>query len=496
MNVALRSFIFSSFCCVAAPTVSAGSPDSIPTAGEMRSALVGSVSEHRSLLTDPLASAWENPALSLYRYGSSLTEVRAGGELSDEVRAGFFEAGTYMVSPRFGITGRVRYANSRRTSGQLFESSDADMVGPFLTYASGDGTMREEEYGFGGSYTARLGRWNVGISGDYDAGLYYRTVDPRPRNVTGRLRVNPAVSFLVTPGYALTAGFTFEKYKQSSSISFVSELGRNMVYHLTGLGTAYGRFDGQGLKSYYTGYSFGAQLGLLPVSEGGYVYGDFSRTGIENILSDLNKLPMGKTSTPLLRGEAGWRGRGWIAGVTGMWERRRATENIFGDAASGQYPQIGSLTMYSRTHREAGIKASYARPNLSALLEALWESGFEQRLSPMRSLSWERLTASVSIHGWLALRKGGYLGLTLRGVSHSPLTHSKSGIVIPDDDLRPVVENILETYRFRTTSRFGGSVRAEGLFPINRKFMLGASADYTHTADGLDRGEVAVEFLF
>ena len=114
----------------------------------------------------------------------------------------------------------------------------------------------------------------------------------------------------------------------------------------------------------------------------------------------------------------------------------------------------------------------------------------------MRCLSWERLTASVSIHGWLALRKGGYLGLTLRGVSHSPLTHSKSGIVIPDDDLRPVVENILETYRFRTTSRFGGSVRAEGLFPINRKFMLGASADYTHTADGLDRGEVAVEFLF
>ncbi len=440
------------------------------------------VIDHRSLLTEPIGYAWDNPAVFLYRFDTSLTQVEGGGEWADDLYGGSFKADTYLVNDRFGVTGNVRYGNARRKSGHLTETSDPEIVGPFLTYASGDGSMREEEYEFGGSYTSRLGRWNVGVSGGYLAGLYYLTVDPRPRNVTGTLQLNPAASFLVTSDYALAAGFTFVKYKQSSSISFVSELGQNMIHHLTGLGTAYGRFDGQGEKSYFTGYSFGGQIGLLPVSSGFYAYVDFSSMNVEKILSDLNKLPLGRTTTPVCKGEAGWRAKNWVVGINGLWERRRARENLFGDAVSGQYPQIGSLTLYSRTRRAAGVSGSYQGKHFSALAEAKWESDFEQHISPLRHLEWQQLELGLSLQGWLTLRRGGLLMLTLRGTSFSPLTHSHSGLSTTDEELKPVIDVLLRTYRLHTTSHFGAEVKAEALFPLRNKFMLGGEVIYARNA--------------
>lgn len=114
----------------------------------------------------------------------------------------------------------------------------------------------------------------------------------------------------------------------------------------------------------------------------------------------------------------------------------------------------------------------------------------------MRSLDWQRIQASLALQGGLTLRKGGWLGLSLRGDSYTPLSHSLSGLTTGEGDLRPVVEDILRIYRLRTSTRFGGDIRAEALFPIMKKFMVGGSANYSRTPEGFDQGEIAIEFIF
>lgn len=448
---------------------SAAGAERMPVAAER-------VGEHRSVFTTPLELAWENPALLHLRYSTSLTSVKAGALLTSEEGGGFFNADTYLKMSNATVTGYARYENSRRRKGQLTETSDEELVGPYLTSADGDGSMRQEVYTFGGSYTAELGRWRVGISGGYDAGLYYRTVDPRPRNVTGLLQLTPAAAFSISQKYEVAVALPLSKYKQTSSLSFVSELGQNTIHHLTGLGNTYDRFEGQGKSGYYTGHSIGVSGGVMPKESGAYLLAGYSCMSIDHILSDLNNLPLASTSTPVVKVSAGWKRGSWMAGVYGSRERRRGTENIFGDPVSGQYPKICGLTLYSRTRREIGVNGSYRHRNISAALRAGWESEFEQHLSPYKEREVKRGVASLDLHGWLPLRKGGYLGLNLSG-SGATRKVTPSGEVF-----------------HRCVA--GGEMKGEALFPLGKGYMLGCAAGISRSLQAINSGVVEIKFCF
>ena len=460
--------------------------------GDIRNAAI----EHSSIFTDPLALVWNNPALQPLRYHSSLTEVYAGASLASDYCGGDFSASTWLNSEKANITGYAGYDNGHFSKGILYETDDPTITGPYLMYADGPGTLEKEIYRFGGSYMAFIGRWSVGVQAGYQASLSYRSVDPRPRNVSGSLVVNPAASLRIGGRFLLGLGVRYQRYKQTNDLKFVSELDSNKVYHLTGLATTYSRFDGTATSTYYTGHFWGAQIGLMPLKSGFFAAAEFSTMQITNLLEDLNNLPLAKTVTPTFSGIAGWKNEKRIFAVKGNYERRRGTENIFGDAVSGQYPLIGSLTLYSRTVRDLGMTSMMRFRNTTCGFDASWHSLFEQHLNPLRQMEWQRFSLTARAQQHLPIGSSGFISLNGDLSLSVPLNHSVTEMEPASEDLRKITDAIMRQYHIHSNHRFSGGIGCEALFPVKKKLLLGGEADWHYSFEGIREAVIGIKLMF
>ena len=268
---------------------------------------------------------------------------------------GAFSADTYLKHGNSTLSGFASYTTGKIRSMEWCETSDYEMVYPYIMADEAGGNLNEEIYRFGGGISTNSGRWHYGASLAYKAGLYYRSIDPRPRNVTGLLNLGVGGGIAAgRPIYAI--GIRADKYKQTNSIEFMRELGSTKIYHLTGLGTDYARFAGAGVSTYYTGWRYGASADIHPQATrtGLTAHAAISRLALTNIISDLNKLPMASIREMGYQVEAGWKGRIIAAKAYAHVTRRLGDENIFGDAQSGSYPRIASLTLYAHNHVSTG----------------------------------------------------------------------------------------------------------------------------------------------
>lgn len=269
-----------------------------------------------------------------------------------------FQAESYLKHNGSTLWGAAGYTTGKTENIKWCETSDYDIVYPYILGDMTGGDMKKELYRFGGGISSSSGRYIYGASISYDAGLYYRNIDPRPRNITGLLKLGIGAG-LTTGKYALAAHLKADKYKQTNSVVFISELGVDKLYHLTGLGTDYTRFAGTGSSTYYTGWRYGGSIDIHPSDKNGLA-GLVSLThfSFDNIISDLNKLPMASVKETEYHAEAGWKAdRFCINGILNII-RRLGNENIFGDATSGSYPQIATLTQYARNNINTGATVS------------------------------------------------------------------------------------------------------------------------------------------
>lgn len=268
---------------------------------------------------------------------------------------GTFMADAYIRQGSSTLTGFAGYATGKIKSMQWCETSDYDMVYPYVLADDTGGDLNEEIYRFGGGISSQAGRWRYGASLAYKAGLYYRNVDPRPRNVTGLLNLSAGIGYTIGR-HIMALAVRADKYKQTNSIEFMSESGSAKIYHLTGLGTDYVRFAGSGESTYYSGWRRGASFDMHPAHGacGLTARLEISRFTFTNIISDLNKLPMAKVRETVCSAEAGWKSHSVAVNAFADITRRLGDENIFGDPQSGSYPQIATLTMYARNHVRAG----------------------------------------------------------------------------------------------------------------------------------------------
>lgn len=321
--------------------------------------------EERMWLTDSAAvMAYGNPALMTWRNDSSLSTLSA--LYRSQPRVGAFDARSYMHVGSNTLWGGASYHNGKTADQRWCEASDYHLVYPYVTADSVGGRLNMERYAFDGGWAGRYDRWALGASLSYVAGHYYRSVDPRPRNVTGTLDLGVGAAYRFATDYVAGLSANYQRYKQSNDIEFVSELGETKIYHLTGLGHRYVRFDGLGKDCNYTADRWGAQADLYGTGRSAlYTTAAFQRLTMTYILTDLNKLPMATVAQNHVRAQAGWRLRtaGHRLTVAADWGyvRRLGTENIFGDPASNQYPQIGSATMYLHRLLEGGVRVAYDR---------------------------------------------------------------------------------------------------------------------------------------
>lgn len=341
------------------------------TAVSHGSDIIGRYISYGSPYRETFAYCYANPALMQCRADSSLTSISvalrgisADGVVDPQRGAGFagwlFNAETYTKYKSSTLWGSASYNHEKNFDVVWNETADIDIVYPYVTADSVGGAITGEVYSFQGGYADGHGRWKWGITADYKAGLYYRKVDPRPRNVSGLLHISAGAAFSVIHGYDAALAIDFRKYRQSSDIEFKSELGVEKIYHLTGLGTRYKRFDGLGTSSYYDGAEYGVSLTLFPSATAGAVASvDLSRFSFHKVLVDLNKLPLVDVRHDRLHASAGWRGHNgmnrWCLLADVDCYRRVGTENIFGSAAVSNYPKVGEIETYFDTRTLAGV---------------------------------------------------------------------------------------------------------------------------------------------
>jgi len=341
-----------------------------------------------------LQVAWENPAVKQLECSYNHSSVGASIAINDQnnqanrpaldAQRGDYSlvwslgAQTYMKHKNSTLWGHARYDNGSVHNIVWNETSDIDVVYPYFLADSVYSTrLKLERYSFGGGYATVSNGFYWGTSISYMAGLYYRSTDPRPRNVTSDLSISVGVGHHIFAHYLLATSIYFKKYKQTNNIAFYSELGHDKIFHLVGLSNDYGRFAGTGESSYYNGYQWGGVINLHPINSHGIsATVNASRLSFNNILTSLNKLPLAHVTHAAIKSEIAWLANCWGIRATLGASRRVGTENVFGDAASAVYPEIGSNAMYHENRFNVGIDADWSR---------LWIQNFKTELHPFIS---------------------------------------------------------------------------------------------------------------
>lgn len=342
--------------------------------GDSTLTILDRITAHRHHVGALLDLAWNNPAVKPFQHRYSLSSVEASFSVRDEsepldVQRGdhesiwAFDAESYMKHNNATLWGKAYYNNGYVGHMVWNETSDVGVVYPYVIADSvGGKKLNLERYSFMGGYAASRGKWVYGASLGYTAGLYYRNVDPRPRNVTASLNLGVGLGYSVLRKYVLAASLHFLKYKQTNEVSFYSELGSDKLFHLTGFTSRYTRFDALGTTCNYKGIRWSGTLDFHPVDQRGLsVSVAAGRMKLDNVLPDLNSLAMAQVTHNDVRAEVASMHQDWAVKVHVRAARRVGTENVFGDASGAIYQQIGSLDQYFENGFSAGLSGLWQR---------------------------------------------------------------------------------------------------------------------------------------
>lgn len=408
--------------------------DSVPAIGRQTTA-------HRSERLFATKS-YENPALRQWLFDQSLTQVVLGGQWEsqresivpqkgDGYYGGNIGATTFRLTKRGAVWGNASFEIDKITNVQFNETSDYDLLAPYIMADTVGGDLHTQIYRFGGGFALRLPKnFSIGLNATYRANIAYRQIDPRPKNLVTDLRLKLGTAYAAPNGYRIGLDVQGGRYKQTNSMKFFSELGVPNVVHLTGLGTHYYRFQGSNYETYYKGYSVGGDLGLQPQNSGWHMAIGYTFRTFEKVISTLNELPMARCNAHKFTGEIAYLQKGatfWGVKLNGDYTRCLGTENLFDDATDNIYPQIGSVQQYTYYDLTAYLSAIYGQRDEQHEWSIAPQIGYlrhnENYFFPAQNMQFNHLAAGVG--GRYAATCGRWrIDAGLHGAFYADLAHN------------------------------------------------------------------------
>ncbi|MCR4864417.1 MAG: hypothetical protein K5850_04565 [Bacteroidales bacterium] len=265
-----------------------------------------------------------------------------------------------------GVRGSVSYRNGIKKDVMWNSSSDYDIVRPYAVADSVGGDVRLEEYSFSGGYASRRGRLHYGVEGGYRALHEYRMVDPRPRNIVSDLYVRAGSGYGISDRYSLELSASYRRYSQSQNISFYNQKGSNSsVFHLTGLGNHFKRFEG-GTSAYtstrYAGNGVELAANLMPSDVKGWRAGMYyNYFDIVHHLPNQNEAPYTELYTRTAGGEVSYVSRlgrmDYALGLHAVYENRSGVESVIDNGSAGRFLELMRFAMYSSDVLRGGFDA-------------------------------------------------------------------------------------------------------------------------------------------
>lgn len=451
--------------------------------------MVENQSDYRRFFSLP----YGNPAMKYGMYEYTLNEISAGGEYrhenqpliiqtGDGYRYGLVDVKSFIRKKQSSMWGEASYRNGKQMNLKWNETSDYLLLYPYVIGDTIGGNLKSEQYVFNGGYTAQTGKLILGADASYHATIGYRQVDPRPRNITGKLDFTFGIALANVKGYRPGISINASKYKQKNDIKFYNEQGNPTLYHFTGLGTDYYRFRGKEKETYYKGRIFGGSINLLPETGNGFTANiSFNNFMFEKIISALNELPMAKVDEYTWKAEAGYKQkflyRTWGVKAEFINKHRKGTENIFGDPVNDIYPQIASAQQYSNKHMGFLISGFFENTNpeniIWAIRPTIGLNDIDTRyIYPARKSESERLYSTLFLQA--GKKTGKCFFRLMADICYDASLNAN--LQLPDDTDSRMSVPLLNNYRFLASDHTLMKLQLRSDYAINRRCALYLSA--------------------
>lgn len=264
----------------------------------------------------------------------------------------------YDISAVSRVFGEAGYTWEQSANNAWVENADYDLLYPYLTCDTIGGGMRSEQYWFRGGYRWHQSHilWHLALQ--YRAVQSYRNVDPRPKNKVADLQVEGSVGYTDTQ-YAYSLLAQVGRYKQNNSISFYSELGNALVYHLVQTNEDYARFAGDFTATYYHGMTVRAAWQLQPFTQGWLAGAEYRYLTVSQELSSTTAIPITRLQTHTAGVQCGYATPVWRVWVSGAYAMRWGTQYLYGDVAGNYYSLLFTADNYREQQASLTVEGSY-----------------------------------------------------------------------------------------------------------------------------------------
>lgn len=351
---------------------------SVTKAQEKNDSTLMKISENKTVFNRLFDTVDLNPAQQYLRKTFSISEMGVSVHqrkndaflLQKEKEVEAFHFGTksyYRIDPFNIVWGEASYVSGKRNFVRWNESSDYDIVFPYVSADSIGGNMQSETYEISGGYGSRINTHQFGIEASYRAMNEYRNIDPRPKNVISDFKIRLGVAKEIHRYNIGLDGF-YRQYSQSNSVKFYKILGAPPLYHMTGLGTYNHLFIGNKLESYYDGYGWGGSLSVIDIGREGLMMNmGYKRFRLDKIMTSFQDLVssgivenrfFGKVDYPMIGAKYNT-----VFSISGSIRNRVGEEGIFHNQTSSNYIRLGKAERYRYSENSILFSAAVERKN-------------------------------------------------------------------------------------------------------------------------------------
>lgn len=409
------------------------------------------------------------------------------------------------------LWGNATYHNRNLKKVRFNETSDYNLVYPYVTSDSIGGDLKAESYAFQAGLAKAVGKYQLGLQAGYKGEQTYRDRDPRPKNTSSTLDLILSASRKLNNNYALALDLNGTKYNQNNLLAFVSDLGVPMVYQDAGLGMYNELLKGTGnsgnLKLVYNGLGYSATLQLAPVKyQGWFARASFAQFNVEKLKDGIID-EISTSREQKLTGTLGYlketSNRHFLAQVQGTRLKRKGIESkfILQDRDSTNVVRLYKLAdelRYTHEYTQLTARTVYGQTTGSitwyAGLEAGYTNSIQQYVMPTRELSYSHWHAGLDLTAARSFRS---TTVSLSGYAQRQQNIDNTGywpdLSVDRANYYMLTSNLAYLSAPRTI--YGGSVRVD--FPLAEKLAGFIRLDAGHQT-GIDRNDfsatVAVRF--
>ena len=406
-----------------------------------------------------------SPAAILFTPWNERSEAEVAGRFRHEDRAwlpqegdglreaAFRYASLRRLSARSAVRGRVDWERGVKENVRWNTSSDYLLLFPYVTADTVGGNLQKEQYAFSGAYAAQVGKVVLALEGSYRALHEYRRQDPRPRNITSDLTVRGSAGYDLG-GHVLAGTATYRRYHQIQAVSFMNPLGANTVlYHMTGLGTTFARFTGNGTFTDVRFRGNGLALGalLMPKGDGWSAGAGYTRFDAVRHLPNQNEVPYTDLLVQDLDAFAAWRhirpSFSYGLSARAGYELRQGSEAIVPSVVASGVEDIPELTLYRMERLSAALDGVLQWENWSLCPSVSYRfSAASRKESGGRRMEYAAVGFSLK-GGWLSTRDRWTFAVNLT----AGYTLRPDGVCFLPDTEPAILTHYTNLYGIRTT---------------------------------------------